>query len=91
MNDIEIIIVDDNSKDNSIKIIHKFMEKDKRIRLIENKTNRKILYSKSIGALNSKGKYIIELDQDDMFIREDAFDIIYNESEKYDLDFLAFG
>ena len=91
LNDIEIIIVDDNSKDNSIKIIHKFMEKDKRIRLIENKTNRKILYSKSIGALNSKGKYIIELDQDDMFIREDAFNIIYNESEKYDLDILTFG
>jgi glycosyltransferase involved in cell wall biosynthesis len=91
MKDIEIIIVDDNSKDNSIKLIHDYMEKDKRIRLIENKINRKILFSKSIGALNSKGKYIIELDQDDMFIRDDAFDIIYNESEKYDLDFLSFG
>ena len=35
------------------------------------------LFSKSIGTLNSKGKYIIELDQDDMFIRNDIFDIIY--------------
>ena len=91
MKDIEIIIVDDNSSDNSLKIIHKYMEKDKRIKLIENKTNRKILFSKSIGALNSKGKYIIELDQDDMFIIDDAFDLIYNESEKYDLDVLTFG
>ena len=90
MKDIEIIIVDDKSNDKTIEIIHKFMEEDKRIKLIENKNRRKILFSKSIGALNSKGKYIIELDQDDMFFRDDAFDIIYNESEINDLDFLSF-
>ena len=66
------------------------MKNDERIKLIENKVNRKILFCKSIGTLNSKGKYIIELDQDDMFLRDDAFDIIYNESEKYELDVLGF-
>jgi glycosyltransferase involved in cell wall biosynthesis len=91
MKEIEIIIINDNSNDNSSKVIHKYMEKDKRIKLIENNVNRKIFYSKSIGALNSKGKYIIELDQDDMFISDKAFDIIYNESEKYNLDLLSFG
>ena len=90
MKEIEIIIIDDNSNDDSIKIVQKYMEEDKRIKLIENKNNRQIFFSKSIGALNSKGKYIIELDQDDMFIRDDAFDIIYNESEKNDLDYLSF-
>ena len=90
MKEIEIIIIDDNSNDDSIKIVQKYMVEDKRIKLIENKNNRQILFSKSIGALNSKGKYIIELDQDDMFIRDDAFDIIYNESEKNDLDYLSF-
>ena len=90
MKEIEILIIDDNSNDDSIKIVQKYMEEDKRIKLIENKNNRQILFSKSIGALNSKGKYIIELDQDDMFIRDDAFDIIYNESEKNDLDYLSF-
>ena len=58
MKDIEIIIVDDNSSDNSIKIIRNFMKNDKRIKLITNKVNRKILFCKSIGTLNSKGKYI---------------------------------
>ena len=91
MKEIEIIIIDDNSSDNSLEIIHKYMKNDKRIKLIENKTNRKILYCKSIGVLNSKGKYIIVLDQDDMFINDDAFDIIYNVSEKYDLDILQFN
>ena len=90
MEDIEIIIIDDNSNDNSNQIIHKFMKDDKRIKLIENKISRQILFSKSIGALNSRGKYIIEMDQDDMFIRDDAFDYIYNESENNNLDFLSF-
>ena len=38
------------------------------------------MYSKSIGALNSNGEYIIELDQDDMFIRENVFQILYSEA-----------
>jgi glycosyltransferase involved in cell wall biosynthesis len=62
------------------------MKEDERIRLIKNIENRKILYSKSFAALNSKGKYIIELDQDDLFIRDDAFDILYNEAQKDNLD-----
>ena len=91
MKDIEIIIVDDNSNDDSLEIIQNYMKNDKRIKLIKNDENRRILYSKSIGVLNSKGKYIIELDQDDVFIEDDAFNILYEESEKYKIDVLNFG
>ena len=90
LKEIEIILIDDFSTDNSLNIIQRLMEEDPRIRLIKNFRNRKILYSKSIGALNSKGEFLLELDQDDMFIREDLFDIIYNESQKYDLDIVQF-
>ena len=86
MEDIEIILIDDFSSDNSIIIIEEYMKQDPRIRLIKNNKNKKILYSKSIGALNSNGEYIIQLDQDDMFIRDDAFDILYYEAKKYKLD-----
>ena len=89
--DIEIIMVDDNSNDDSLKIIRNYIQKDKRIKLIENKENRRILFSKSLAALNSRGKYIIEIDQDDMFTRDDVFDILYYESEKYELDILHFN
>ena len=90
MKDIEIIIIDDNSNDDSLKIIKNYMKKDKRIRLIKNQENRKILFSKSLAVLNSKGKYIIELDQDDMIIKNYAFNFLYNESEKHKLDLLNF-
>ena len=86
MKDIEIILVDDFSPDDSIKIIEKYMEEDPRIRLIKNQENRKILFSKSFAALNSNGKYIMQLDQDDIFIREDAFDILFYEAENNNLD-----
>ena len=86
MKDIEIILIDDCSTDDSIITIKKYIKEDPRIKLIENRKNKKILYSKSIAALNSNGKYIIQLDQDDMFIRDDLFNILYLEAEKYDLD-----
>ena len=88
--DLEIILIDDNSKDDSLEIIQKYIKNDKRIRLIKNKVNRRILFCKSIGALNSKGKYIIEVDQDDMISRDDALIILFNESEKLKLDLLHF-
>ena len=59
MKEIEIILIDDCSEDKTILIIENFMKKDKRIRLIKNYENRKILYSKSIAALNAHGKYIL--------------------------------
>ena len=86
MKDIEIILVDDCSNDDTLNIINKYITEDPRIKLIRNKKNRKILYSKSIAALNARGKYIIELDQDDEFIREDLFDILFYEAERDNLD-----
>ena len=66
------------------------MNDDQRIKLIKNKKHRKILYSKSIASLNAHGKYIIQLDQDDMFIKDDVFDTLYSEAVKYNLDIIQF-
>ena len=90
MKDIEIIFIDDFSLDNSLMKIKEFMAEDPRIRLIRNNKTMQILYSKSIGALNSNGEYILELDQDDMFIRADIFDILYREAKENDLDLVQF-
>ena len=59
MKNIEIIIVNDKSLDNSLKVIKIYQKYDKRIKVINNKNNMGILYSRCIGALSARGKYII--------------------------------
>ena len=87
---IEIIIIEDGSNDNSLKIIEKMKQEDSRIKIIKNKKNRGALFSKSIGALNSIGKYIFFLDSDDLFINNNLFKICYRHAEK-DIDIIEFS
>ena len=93
MKDFEIILVNDNSNDNSLKIINKMKKADNRIKIINNHKNMGTLYSRCIGALNAKGKYVFSLDNDDLFLDSDVFVTIYNvaNKEKYDIvEFKAF-
>ncbi len=91
MKDIEIIIVDDFSKDKSVDLIEEEMKIDPRIILIKNKKNMAVLYTKSIGVLNAKGKYIFMLDNDDLLLIDDLFDTIYEEMEKVQYDILEYS
>ena len=91
LHDIEMLIVEDMSEDNTLKIIKELREEDPRIILIENDRNRGILYSIIKGVLNAKGKYIIMLDAYDFLATENALSIIYEECEKDKLDMLGFG
>ena len=58
LSDIEIIVVDDLSTDNSSTYVRKFQVEDPRIILLENKENMGTLYSKSIGVLYARGEYL---------------------------------
>ena len=79
---IEMIIIEDDSKDASVKIIKELMKEDPRIVFLQNEGNRGYLYTMIKGVLNSKGKYILILDVDDFFSVENTFSIIYEEAEK---------
>ena len=71
--DIEIVMIDDGSKDNSVNLIKELMKIEPRIVLYENGENKGALYTKSRGVLISKGKYIIVMDEDDLIVQRDAF------------------
>lgn len=75
--DLEIILVNDLSNDNSLNIINKFRDYDQRIIVINNKKNMGTLYCRSIGALSAKGNYIFPLDNDDLFLFDDILGLIY--------------
>jgi glycosyltransferase involved in cell wall biosynthesis len=90
MIDIEIILVNDKSKDDSLKIIKNIQKIDRRIKIINNHKNMGTLYSRSIGVLQSKGNYIFPLDNDDMFFDDDVFDFIYEEANNFNYDIVGF-
>ena len=90
MLNIEIILVNDASTDNTIRIIEQLQKDDYRIQLINNIKNMGILYSRCIGALNAKGKYIAPLDHDDFFLDDDVLQVIYEEAEKTNFDIISF-
>lgn len=62
--DFELIIVDDCSKDNTVKILESYH--DPRIRLVRNATNQGISGSRNIGLGLARGRYIAISDHDDI-------------------------
>ena len=91
MKDIEIIIVDDNSTDNSVKYVEEAQKKDPRINLYKNKENMGCFYSKALAALKTRGKYIFLIDNDDQIIIDDLFDVLYEEMEKTNIDIIEYS
>ena len=89
--DFEIILINDFSTDNSINIIKDLQKNEPRIKIINNKKNMGILYTRCIGTLSSKGKFIFPLDDDDMFIENDVFSkIAIDTAEKHNFDIVEF-
>jgi len=89
LKDIEIIFVDDASEDNTTKKIESLMEKDKRIVYLKNDINRKALYSRYRGILNSTGEYILVIDPDDLLMNNILIKA-YEAAKKYNLDIVQF-
>lgn len=63
--DWELIIVDDCSTDNSCEVIQKFVELDRRIKLIKLEKNSGAAVARNTGIENATGRFIAFLDSDD--------------------------
>ncbi len=61
---IEILIIDNNSKDNSWNIIKKYKDNDNRIILLKEK-RQGVSYARNLGIKNSTGEYVMFVDSDD--------------------------
>ena len=75
LKNIEIIIVDDCSLDNTTEVIEKYMKEDHRIIYIKNEINNGKIKSRSDGVRLAGGKYITIIDGDDALSNRD---ILYN-------------
>jgi glycosyltransferase involved in cell wall biosynthesis len=67
---IEVILINDASKDNTLKIYKDFSRNFKNVFIINNKKNKERCESRNIGIRASKGKYIAIVDDDDILLPE---------------------
>ena len=88
-NDIEIILVDDNSTDKGIKILEEYQKKDKRIKIIRSKRNKGTFTARNIGVIYSKAKYVILPDPDDI-VSKDIIRISLYYAEKYKFEMVRY-
>ena len=84
LKEIEIICINDGSKDNTLSIINEFKKKDKRIKVI-NKENTGYGHSVNLGIDIACGKYIGIVESDD-FIEPNMYSEMYEISEFYNLE-----
>ena len=86
---IEIILIDDCSTDNSIKIIENIQAIDKRIILIKHSEKKGTLISRNDGIIKAKGEYIIIPDPDDIFLN-DILNRTYKKGKEHNYDIIRF-
>ena len=79
---IEIICINDNSNDASMKKLKNLQKEDPRISIIKNKTNRGILYNFVNGALESTGEYVIFMYPGDYLSNANTLSKLYDMATK---------
>ncbi|OUM70368.1 glycosyltransferase family 2 protein [Piromyces sp. E2] len=84
LKEIEIILIDDASTDNSLNILNQYKNMDNRIKVFHNNENKGVSYSRNVGIENSTGEFIGFMDSDD-YIDERYFEYLYSLSENNDI------
>jgi len=80
-NEVEVIVIDDASTDGSKDIIKKYEDVFTTIYNEENKYNS---YTRNVGLLHSKGKYVTFIDSDDDIVSDFVKAILDNIKSKHD-------
>lgn len=89
LKDIEILIINDGSPDNSINICEKYALKDNRIK-IYSKENEGLGLTRNYGIERATGEYISFVDSDD-YVSLDMCEKLYNSARKYNADIVYGG
>ncbi|MDN3204712.1 glycosyltransferase family 2 protein [Algoriphagus sediminis] len=67
---LEVILIEDGSTDDSLKLCKALSEKEERVRLLQhpNQENRGVSSSRNLGIKSAKAKYVAFLDADDWYL-----------------------
>ena len=90
LKNIEIIIIDDCSLDNTTEIITQYMKEDERIIYLKHESNDGKIKSRSDGVRIAKGKYITIIDGDDSLSNQNILYNSYTIAKMANLDIVQF-
>lgn len=85
LENIEILVVNDGTKDKSIEIVKEF--DDKRITILS-KENGGLSSARNYGLKHAKGEYVCFFDSDDFIEGKDSYKTMFERAKKDDLDIL---
>ena len=87
LQDYEVLVVDDCSTDDSVKIAENFLEKfDGRLKIIcMEKNSGSAAEPRNVGLKFSRGEYVYFMDNDDLLM-PDALETFYNAAKKFSTD-----
>lgn len=87
--DWELIIVNDASIDSTIDIVNEYVQRDSRIRVITNSTNKKLPESLNIGFESTSGEYLTWTSDDNMY-KPKAIEFMVNHLDNHsDVDMVS--
>lgn len=86
--DIEIICVNDCSKDNSQIILEEYAERDERIRIIKHTENKNAGGARNSGIKAANGQYLCFVDNDD-WLAPNAIEMLYNRALESSGDYVV--
>lgn len=84
---IEIILIDDKSTDNSLPIIQEYGQKDKRVKIIALEKNYGVAHARNSGIEIATGKYASFVDPDD-YLDQDFYELLYLKSKEQEADII---
>lgn len=72
--DLELIVINDASTDNTESVVEQFVHKDKRVVYVKNETNLGIQKTLNRGLQLARGEYIARVDDDDIWAENDKLE-----------------
>ena len=79
LSNIEIIVVDDATPDNSMDIVEEMANSDNRIKIVRHEKNMGLMWARKTGYTAAQGEYITFCDSDD-YLPTDALELLYKEA-----------
>lgn len=88
--DFEVLLVDDGSTDDSLKMCNELAEKDARFKVLKHDGNKSLLVARYTGMENAKGEYILFVDSDD-YVENDSLIKLHEFLAENPVDIVRFG